>query len=101
VAAAAPQGPGHNSLVQHSAGSAKSNIIGWLAHRLAGLHGAADNLVFDSVIVMTDRQNLDNTLRVTGDPFDHNQGGVHKVEKDLAGLAKALYSGACTIPMTL
>ena len=51
---------GHNYLVEHSAGSGKSNTIGWLSHRLASLHDATDERVFDSVIVVTDRVVLES-----------------------------------------
>ena len=64
-AAARQEGPGHNYLVEHSAGSGKSNTIGWLAHRLASLHDAADAKVFDSVIVITDRRILDDQIQKT------------------------------------
>ena len=59
VDAAGHEGVGHNYLVEHSAGSGKSNTIGWLTHRLASLHDAANERVFDSVIVVTDRVVLD------------------------------------------
>jgi len=59
VDAARRDGVGHNYLVEHSAGSGKSNTIGWLAHRLASLHDADNRRVFDSVIVVTDRVVLD------------------------------------------
>ena len=62
VDAARSEGVGHNYLVEHSAGSGKSNTIGWLAHRLASLHDAANQRVFDSVIVVTDRVVLDQQL---------------------------------------
>src|SRR5205085_2685162 len=52
-------GVGNNYLMQHSAGSGKSNSIAWLAHRLASLHDAQDKRVFDSIIVITDRRVLD------------------------------------------
>ena len=55
VEAARMEGAGNNYLVEHSAGSGKSNTIGWLAHRLASLHDGANQRVFDSVIVVTDR----------------------------------------------
>lgn len=49
------EGVGNNYLVEHSAGSGKSNTIGWLAHRLASLHNGQNERIFDSVIVITDR----------------------------------------------
>ena len=68
VDAAGRQGVGHNYLVEHSAGSGKSNTIGWLAHRLASLHDDANERVFDSVIVVTDRVVLDQQLQDTNLP---------------------------------
>ena len=65
VSAAAIEGTGHNYLIEHSAGSGKSNTIGWLAHRLSSLHDAHDKRVFDSVIVVTDRLVLDQQLQNT------------------------------------
>ena len=56
-------GVGKNYLVQHSAGSRKTNSISWLAHRLAKLHDADDHVVFNSVIVITDRRVLDKQLQ--------------------------------------
>ena len=55
VDAARCEGIGNNYLIEHSAGSGKSNTIGWLAHRLASLHNEKNQRVFDSVIVITDR----------------------------------------------
>ena len=66
-------------LIQHSAGSGKSNTIGWLAHRLASLHDAADAKIFDSVIVITDRTVLDAQLQETIYQFEHQEGVVCKV----------------------
>jgi len=56
------RGAGGHYLIQHSAGSGKSNTIAWLAHRLSDLHDATDATVFDSVIVITDRKVLDRQL---------------------------------------
>ncbi len=61
--AARQDGPGHSYLIQHSAGSGKSNSISWLAHRLASLHDAKDRKVFDCVVVVTDRRVLDKQLQ--------------------------------------
>lgn len=76
---AAEHGSGHNYLVQHSAGSGKSNTIGWLAHRLSNLHSAANEQVFDKVIVVTDRSVLDRQLQDTIYQFEHRAGVVTKV----------------------
>lgn len=65
VAHAYAHGSGRNYLIQHSAGSGKSNTVAWLAHRLASLHDAQDEKVFHSVIVITDRRVLDQQLQNT------------------------------------
>ncbi len=66
TADAREHGAGKNYLVQHSAGSGKSNSIAWLAYRLSSLHNSADERVFDSVIVITDRRVLDQQLQNRG-----------------------------------
>ena len=96
VADARDRGPGANYLVQHSAGSGKSNTIAWLAHRLAGLH-AEDRKVFDKVVVITDRVVLDRQLQTTIFQFDHEPGVVAKVEGTSAQLAEALESSTAKI----
>ena len=58
-------GSGKNYLIQHSAGSGKSNSIAWLAHRLTGLHDKHDEKIFQSVIIVTDRRVLDSQLQNT------------------------------------
>lgn len=92
---------GKNYLVQHSAGSGKSNSIAWLAYHLAGLHNTNDKRVFDSVIVITDRLVLDRQLQETIYQFEHKQGVVEKIDKDSTQLAKALTSGTNIIITTL
>ena len=100
-ATAKAEGPGHNYLVEHSAGSGKSNTIAWLAHRLASLHDAADAKVFDSVIVITDRRVLDRQLQDTIYQFEHRQGVVQKIDDDSRQLAQALTGGVPIIISTL
>ena len=95
------QGPGHNYLVQHSAGSGKSNTIAWLAHRLSNLHNAQDGKVFDCVIVITDRRVLDKQLQDTVFQFDHKQGVVKKIDEDSGQLAQALKDAVPIIITTL
>ena len=99
--AARAEGPGHNYLVEHSAGSGKSNTIGWLAHRLASLHDEADHKVFDSVIVITDRRVLDRQLQDTIYQFEHRQGVVQKIDEDSRQLAEALTNSVPIIISTL
>jgi len=101
VADARSKGAGQNYLVQHSAGSGKSNSIAWLAHRLASLHNAADEKVFDSVVVITDRLVLDRQLQDTIYQFDHKQGVVQKIDDNSEQLAGALKSGVPIIITTL
>ncbi|MAQ18474.1 MAG: type I restriction endonuclease subunit R [Sandaracinus sp.] len=100
-AAARDEGPGHHYLVQHSAGSGKSNSIAWAAHRLASLHDANDEKLFDSVVVVTDRRVLDRQLQDTIYQFEHKQGVVEKIDKHSTQLAKALERGTKIIITTL
>ena len=95
------EGSGKNYLVQHSAGSGKSNSIAWLAYRLSSLHDSTDNRVFDSVIVVTDRRVLDQQLQNTIYQFEHKTGVVQKIDKDANQLANALTSGSHIIITTL
>ena len=94
-------GPGKNYLIQHSAGSGKSNSIAWLAHRLSSLHDAQDQKVFDSVVVITDRIVLDRQLQDTIYQFEHKQGVVQKIDEDSSQLAEALRTGTPVIITTL
>lgn len=101
VADAREAGPGNNYLVQHSAGSGKSNSIAWLAHRLASLYDAKDEKVFDSIIIVTDRVVLDQQLQNTVYQFEHKQGVVQKIDVDSAQLAEALGAGVPIVITTL
>lgn len=94
-------GPGHNYLIQHSAGSGKSNSIAWLAYRLASLYNDQERRVFDSVIVITDRRVLDQQLQDTIYQSEHKQGVVQKVDRNSSQLAEALTSGTNIIITTL
>ncbi len=94
-------GAGKNYLVQHSAGSGKSNSIAWLAYRLSSLHNDEDLRVFDSVIVVTDRRVLDQQLQNTIYQFEHKTGVVQKIDKDSNQLAYAINSGSHIIITTL
>ena len=100
-AAARERGPGEHYLIQHSAGSGKSNSIAWLAHRLSGLHDAEDRKVFDTVVVMTDRRVLDRQLQDTVYQFEHRHGVVEKIDRDSAQLAAALRGGTPIVITTL
>lgn len=95
-------GAGKNYLVQHSAGSGKSNSIAWTAYRLASLF--VDNApLFDSVVVVTDRRVLDSQLQETISGFDHAIGSVVTIGKDKtsADLRDAINGGARLIVSTL
>jgi type I restriction enzyme, R subunit len=94
-------GAGTNYLIQHSAGSGKSNSIAWLAYRLSSLHDARDERIFDSVIVVTDRRVLDQQLQNTIYQFEHKTGVVQKIDKDSHQLATALGYGTNVIITTL
>ena len=95
-------GTGKNYLVQHSAGSGKSNSIAWTAYRLASLF-VSDAPLFDSVVVVTDRRVLDSQLQETISGFDHAIGSVVTIGKDKtsADLRDAINGGARLIVSTL
>lgn len=101
VEAARIQGVGHNYLIEHSAGSGKSNTIGWLTHQLASLHDAANKRVFDSVIVVTDRVVLDQQLQDTIYQFEHKLGVVQKIDVSSRQLAEALENAVPVIITTM
>ena len=101
VTDAREHGPGQNYLIQHSAGSGKSNSIAWLAHRLASLHGKDDKRVFDSVIVVTDRVALDRQLSRTVTSFEQTAGLVEHIGQSGKQLKEALESGKQIIVTTL
>jgi type I restriction enzyme R subunit len=101
VKAAGDEGPGHTYLIQHSAGSGKSNSIAWTAHRLSSLHNGNDEKVFSSVIVITDRKVLDRQLQETISQFEHKAGVVKKIDENARQLAEALNAGAPIIVTTI
>lgn len=103
VADAKASGAGKSYLIQHSAGSGKSNSIAWLAHHLQSLHDAGDNPVFDTVVILTDRRNLDAQLSETIDSVEHKRGVVVRIREEdgSAGLKEALNSGAQIITSTI
>ncbi len=92
------EGTGEKYLIQHSAGSGKSNSIAWLSHQLASLHYYQDHerlskkvgdKVFDSVIVVTDRTVLDSQLQDTIYQFDHNEGMIARINREEAQGSKS------------
>ena len=94
-------GSGHNYLIQHSAGSGKSNSIAWLAHRLSCLHDDKSEKIFHTVVVITDRRVLDQQLQDTIFQFEHKLGVVQKIDEDTQQLAKALAGGVPIIISTI
>lgn len=80
IAATKEEGPGHRYLVQHSAGSGKTNTISWVAHRLARLHDAANVKVFDKVLVISDRKVLDRQLQDAVRQVDNTTGLVTTID---------------------
>lgn len=96
-------GSGKNYLIQHSAGSGKSNSIAWTAYRLASLHDEMNNAVFNSVIIVTDRTVLDAQLQDTISGFDHTLGTVETIGKDKNSkdLRDAINNGCRIIVTTL
>lgn len=101
TADALQHGSGKNYLIQHSAGSGKSNSIAWLAYQLSSLHNLQNTRVFDSVIVITDRRVLDKQLQDTIYQFEHKTGVVQKIDRDSNQLADALNKGVNIIITTL
>lgn len=81
VNAAKAEGTGHKYLIQHSAGSGKSNSIAWTAHQLSSLYNDAGNKQFDSVIIVTDRTVLDDQLQETIYQFEHVDGVVGRINR--------------------
>lgn len=95
------KGAGQNYLIQHSAGSGKSNSIAWLSYRLSSLHNDNNERIFNSVIVITDRKVLDNQLQNTIYQFEHKQGVVQKIDENSQQLADAITAGSNIIITTL
>ena len=101
------EGAGKRYLVQHSAGSGKSNSIAWMAHQLSGLYGDDGKQLFNSVIVVTDRTVLDDQLQKTIYQFEHAHGVVRPITRDVGSqskseqLAEALAAGTRIIIVTI
>jgi type I restriction enzyme R subunit len=105
ISAVKAEGSGKNYLFQHSAGSGKSNTIGWSAHQLSTLHDASDKKMFDTVIVITDRTVLDEQLKDTISQFSSTAGVVISIDSDRGSksgqLVEALTHGAMIVIVTL
>jgi type I restriction enzyme, R subunit len=95
-------GAGQHYLIQHSAGSGKSNTIAWLAHRLTTLHDSDDKRVFDTIVVVTDRRVLDRQLQKTIRSFEKTVGLVENIDQGGGKhLKQALEEGKQIIVTTL
>jgi type I restriction enzyme, R subunit len=95
------QGAGQRYLIQHSAGSGKTNSISWLAHQLTTLYDTNDERVFDTVIVVSDRRVLDRQLQDTVSQFQQVDGVVQKIDQRSTQLRAALEQGKQIIVTTL
>jgi type I restriction enzyme R subunit len=99
------EGPGGRFLIQHSAGSGKTNSIAWTAHFLADLHTEDNKKMFDSVLVVSDRQVLDRQLQEAIFDFERTAGVVVSITADhdskSANLSKALEAGKKIIVCTI
>ena len=116
LAATKQAGPGTNRLIQHSAGSGKSNTIAWAAHHLSRLHTpsspgeltdavktaglSVDQPIFSKVIVITDRVVLDRQLQSTVAGFAHTPGTIVKIDEDSTQLRAALAGNTARIIIT-
>jgi type I restriction enzyme R subunit len=95
-------GVGKRYLIQHSAGSGKSNSISWLAHQLVGLYDKTNTTaVFDSVIVVTDRIVLDSQIQRNIKQFEQVAGLVEHIDKGSKHLKEALEEGKKIIITTI
>ena len=94
-------GTGHNYLIQHSAGSGKSNTIGWTAHQAINLHDANDQPIFNTAIIVTDRVVLDRQLQNTVTQFEQTTGVVKKIDGTSKQLKEAIAKGARIIVTTI
>jgi len=101
IAHAGTHGTGHNYLIQHSAGSGKSNTIGWLAHQAINLHDSNDEAVFNTTIIVTDRVVLDRQLQATVSQLEQVPGVVKKIDGTSRQLRDAIEKGARIIVTTI
>lgn len=93
--------PGHNYLIQHSAGSGKTKTIAWLAHGLLNKFDNYNKRVYDMVIVISDRKVIDAQLQEQVKAIERKQGVVEKIDKDSRQLAEAIKSGTNIVVTTL
>lgn len=92
-----------NYLIQHSAGSGKTNSIAWLAHRLSSLHDADNNIIFDNIIIVTDRVVVDRQLQAAITGMEHKAGLIRVMDDKCtsADLALALKGNTKIIATTI
>lgn len=97
------KGAGQNYLIEHSAGSGKSNSIAWVAYRLATIFKEDNEPLFRSVIIVTDRRVLDKQLQETVDGMEHSEGFIETIDekKNAKDLKNAINDGARIIVTTL
>ncbi|GAA4722319.1 DEAD/DEAH box helicase family protein [Pedococcus ginsenosidimutans] len=93
-------GAGVDRLIQHSAGSGKSNTIAWTAHSLSRLHGPDEEPVFDKVVVITDRKVLDRQLQATVSGLEHTPGTIVRIDEKSQQLKEALEGNAARVIIT-
>lgn len=101
LADAKSNGAGQNYLIQHSAGSGKSNTIAWAAHQIINLHDESDQPLFDTAIIVTDRLVLDRQLQNTIGGFAQTEGVVKKIDGTSRDLKDAIVDGARIIITTI
>lgn len=94
---------GQNYLLQHSAGSGKTNEIAWLAHRLASLHDGNNQIIFDNIIICTDRVVVDRQLQQAIMGIEHKSGFIRVMDDSCnsADLALALKGNTKIIATTI
>lgn len=92
-----------NYLIQHSAGSGKTNSIAWLAHRLTSLHDAEQKIIFDKIIIVTDRVVVDRQLQKAVTGMEHKSGLIRVMDEKCtsADLADALSGNTKIIATTI
>ena len=93
--------PGHNYLIQHSAGSGKTKTIAWLAHGLLNKFNNNNKRIYDMVIVISDRKVIDAQLQDQVKAIERKQGVVEKIDKDSKQLAEAIKSGTNIVVTTI
>lgn len=90
-----------NYLIQHSAGSGKTNSIAWLSHRLMSVHDENNENIFDAVIVITDRTVVDKQLQDAVLSLDHKKGTIQVINEDSTQLADSIMNGTKILVSTI